>query len=131
MRRYRHLVVLAGLLAAPAALSAQQEHRHDDCPSVTFSSLVANPINGEVRGTEITVAESQSGCVVLLRTADGRFGPTRVGTPMLVGDSLNFQLSGGGMFRGVVVGDTLRGELEGSGALVLRRTAGAAHVHEH
>lgn len=131
MRSHRFALILAGLgVSAPAALAAQHTH----CPSVTFSDLVANPITGDVRGTEISITMGQKGCIVLVKVAEGRFGPTKVGTPFLVGDSLSFQLlQGGGSFAGTIVRDTLVGRFDHPGAkdLALPRTQGATVVHEH
>lgn len=128
MSMQRFFLSLA-LLAAPSALAGQEA----TCPSLTFSDLVANPITGDVRGTEINLTTGQNGCIVLVKVAEGRFGPTKVGTPMLVGDSLSFRLSDGTTFTGAIVRDTLRGIFDNAGAkaIALRRTGGAVHVHEH
>ncbi len=129
VRPYRLSILLAGFGLAPSALTAQDAK----CPSATFGNLVENPLNGDHRGTEITITTGQNGCVVLVKVGEGRLRPTEVGAPKLVGDTLSFRLSSGPSFTGTIVGDTLRGRFDQPGAelLALPRRSGPTHVHEH
>ncbi len=113
----------------PAALVAQQP----TCPNLTFGDLTENPVTGDHRGTEIILADGQSGCVALVKIGEGRMGPTLVGTPDFRGDTLHVRLTDGRTFRGRIVGDTLLGSFDAPGAPPLRlpRLPGPTQLHEH
>lgn len=145
------MIILLSLLlgrwaATPGLLLAQREI----CPAAAYSNLSANPITGDLRGTEITITSAPTGCLVLVRIAEGGPETQRSAAALLVGDSLTFrlppdsglgaagtrvQLSEAASFAGAIVRDTLWGRFDRSAGtlVVLPRMQGPvphSHVHD-